>query len=72
MSQTKNEKFWIDCRNVSLGYEGQAIWEGLSFQVRPGDYLCIVGENGLLRRVLRRPCNETARRDNCPDILSTP
>lgn len=46
MSETKNEKIWIDCRNVSLGYEGQAIWEGLSFQVRPGDYLCIVGENG--------------------------
>ncbi len=36
----------LDVRDVSLGYEGQPIWEGLSFSVRRGDYLCIVGENG--------------------------
>ncbi len=36
----------INCRSVSLGYEGQAIWQDLSLQVRKGDYLCIVGENG--------------------------
>jgi zinc transport system ATP-binding protein len=42
----KNEKVWIDCRDVTLGYEDQVVWEGLSFQVRGGDYLCIVGENG--------------------------
>ena len=46
MNEMQNETIWIDCQNVSLGYEGQAIWEGLSFQVRSGDYLCIVGENG--------------------------
>ena len=42
----QNGKIWIDCRDVTLGYEDQVVWEGLSFQVRQGDYLCIVGENG--------------------------
>ena len=36
----------IDCRDVSLGYEGHAISEHLNFQVHNGEYLCIVGENG--------------------------
>lgn len=34
------------CRNLSLGYEGVPIVEGLSFTVNHGDYLYIVGENG--------------------------
>ena len=46
MEQTTEKKVLLDCRDVSLGYEGKAIWEGLTFQVRSGDYLCIVGENG--------------------------
>ncbi len=41
---TKN--ILLDCRNASLGYEGKPVWEHLTFQVRSGDYLCIVGENG--------------------------
>lgn len=32
--------------NISLGYDAHAIVEGLSFEVKTGDYLCIVGENG--------------------------
>lgn len=36
----------IDCRDVSLGYEGHAIGSHLNFQVHSGEYLCIVGENG--------------------------
>jgi len=36
----------LECRNASLGYEGRAIVEKLSFSVSAGDYLCIVGENG--------------------------
>ena len=34
------------CENLSVGYEGKAILQGLNFQVHTGDYLCIVGENG--------------------------
>ena len=40
------KKTLIDCRDVALGYEGKALSRHLSFQVRSGDYLCIVGENG--------------------------
>ena len=36
----------LACRDADLGYEGKAIWEHLDFQVRRGDYICIVGENG--------------------------
>ncbi|MBR6165754.1 MAG: ABC transporter ATP-binding protein [Clostridia bacterium] len=34
------------CKDLSLGYEGNAVLSGLSFTVDAGDYLCIVGENG--------------------------
>lgn len=36
----------LACCDASLGYEGKAVWEHLDFQVRRGDYICIVGENG--------------------------
>ena len=41
-----NENILLACRDASLGYEGKAVWEHLDFQVRRGDYICIVGENG--------------------------
>ena len=34
------------CKNVTLGYEGIPVIEGLHFAVSKGDYLCILGENG--------------------------
>lgn len=34
------------CNDLTLGYDGHVILEGLSFSVSRGDYLCIVGENG--------------------------
>jgi len=40
------KKLLIDCRDVTLGYEGRAIGSHLNFQVHSGDYLCIVGDNG--------------------------
>ncbi|MBR2990659.1 MAG: metal ABC transporter ATP-binding protein [Solobacterium sp.] len=36
----------ITVKDLALGYEGQKIVGGLTFEVRTGDYLCIVGENG--------------------------
>ncbi len=36
----------LKCTDVSLGYDGKTIIEGLNFEVNSGDYLCIVGENG--------------------------
>ena len=34
------------CKNVTLGYEGSSVAEGLDFTISAGDYLCILGENG--------------------------
>ena len=36
----------IECRDLSLAYEGRVVESGVSFPVARGDYLCIVGENG--------------------------
>ena len=36
----------IECKNVSLGYEGKPIVSDLCFKLNKGDYLYIIGENG--------------------------
>ena len=36
----------LSCRHLSVGYEGRTVLQDLNFEVCPGDYLCIVGENG--------------------------
>lgn len=36
----------ITCRDASFAYEGSVAVSGLHFEVRAGDYLCVVGENG--------------------------
>ena len=48
----------ITCKNLSLGYDGNAVVRNLDFAVEHGDYLWIVGENGsgkttLLKGLLR-------------------
>ncbi len=37
---------YLTVQDLSLGYDGHTIVEGLNFTVNAGDYLCIVGENG--------------------------
>ena len=36
----------LTCQNLSVGYDGRAVLQGLNFEAFAGDYLCIVGENG--------------------------
>lgn len=36
----------IICKDLTLGYEGNAVCSGLDLVVEKGDYLCIVGDNG--------------------------
>ncbi len=48
----------LTCRDLTLGYDGKTVVEGLNFSVNSGDYLCIVGENGsgkstLMKTILR-------------------
>lgn len=44
----------IICKNVSLGYEGKVVTEQLNFEVHNGEYLCIVGENGVGKSTLMK------------------
>ena len=37
---------YITCKDLTLGYDGRPVAEGLNFSVSKGDYLCVVGENG--------------------------
>ncbi len=48
----------IECKDLTLGYDGNTILSDLSFEVNAGDYLCVVGENGsgkttLMKTLLR-------------------
>ena len=36
----------LTCQNLTVGYDGRAVLQGLHFEVNAGNYLCIVGENG--------------------------
>ena len=36
----------FSCRDACLGYEHKPLLEHLNFEVRRGDYICILGENG--------------------------
>ena len=36
----------LTCHDLAVGYDGNAVLQGLNFEVCAGDYLCIVGENG--------------------------
>ena len=36
----------LTCQNLTVGYDGRTVLQGLNFEVNPGDDLCIVGENG--------------------------
>lgn len=36
----------IECRGLSLSYDGRTVLSDVDFSISAGDYLCIVGENG--------------------------
>ena len=36
----------IECKNLSVAYEGKTVVKDLSFKINSGDCVCIVGENG--------------------------
>lgn len=45
---------FITCRDIALGYEGRTVAEDIAFEVNPGDYLCVVGENGTGKTTLMK------------------
>lgn len=36
----------IICKDLSLGYDGYTVCEGLNLTIKKGDYICVVGDNG--------------------------
>lgn len=45
---------YIKSSGLSLGYDGHTISENINFEVKKGDYLCIVGENGAGKSTLMK------------------
>ena len=37
---------YLTCRDLSFSYEGRTVLQNINFEVKKGDYLCIIGENG--------------------------
>lgn len=44
----------LSLKNVSVGYDGKAVAENISFSLNSGDYLCIIGENGAGKSTLMK------------------
>ena len=44
----------ILCEKLCVGYDRKAVAHELSFEVNPGDYLCVIGENGAGKTTLMK------------------
>ncbi len=44
----------IICDRLSIGYEKKAILNNINFEINKGDYLCVIGENGIGKSTLIR------------------
>ena len=44
----------LSCKDLTLGYENDILVSDLNFEVKKGNYLCIIGENGTGKSTLMR------------------
>ena len=42
----KNNTTVLSCNNMTIGYEDQTVLSNLTFEVKEGDYISVLGENG--------------------------
>ena len=65
----------IKCESISFSYENKKIISDVSFEVSKGDYLCIIGENGVGKSTLAKGILGLLKLDsgkiNFSDELST-
>ncbi|SDB32826.1 metal ABC transporter ATP-binding protein [Eubacterium oxidoreducens] len=45
---------YITAKNLSIGYEDGVVTKDLNFTINPGEYLCVVGENGTGKSTLMK------------------
>ena len=45
---------YIKCKDLSVGYAGNIVSQGINFNLEASDYLCIVGENGAGKSTLMK------------------
>ena len=43
---------YINCKDLTIGYDGKIVAQNINFCVNEGDYLCVVGENGVGKSTL--------------------
>lgn len=46
--------YQLKCENLSVGYEKDCIVKDCSFEIEKGDYICILGENGVGKSTLMK------------------
>ena len=46
--------YQLKCENLSVGYEKDCIVKNCSFEIEKGDYICIIGENGVGKSTLMK------------------
>lgn len=66
----------IKCQNLSVGYEDKTVFSNLSFTVKSGSYLYILGENGtgkstLIKSLLKLNKPFSGKIEYCPQLKST-
>ena len=44
----------LQFKDVVLGYENKTVAKDINFEIKKGDYLCIVGENGAGKSTLMK------------------
>lgn len=52
----------LQCKELAIGYEGKVILGGLNFTIDTGDYVCIVGENGVGKSTLLKTLLELKKK----------
>ncbi len=51
----------LECRNVSFGYTGRAVLDGITVTIREGDFVGVIGPNGAGKSTLVKVSERTLK-----------